>query len=490
MGKPTGFLEHQRELPQRRPITERVADYLEVYNPFPLEKLRAQGARCMDCGVPFCHQGCPLGNLIPDWNDLVYRSQWKAAIERLHSTNNFPEFTGKLCPAPCEASCVLGINSDAVTIKQIEASIVEMAWNEGWIKPEPAREKTGKKVAVVGSGPAGLACAQQLARAGHSVTVYERAGAIGGLLRFGIPDFKMEKRHLDRRLDQMKQEDVVFVPKTNVGVDVPAQKLLDDFDAVCLCGGSTRPRDLPIEGRNFSGIEFAMNYLTGQNRRGAGEPVDPKEFISAHDKDVIIIGGGDTGADCLGTVHRHGCKSVHQFEIVPRPPDERDTSNPWPQWSNIFRVSSAHEEGGKREYSIQTKRFLGENGRVCALETVQVELKTNNGRAEFVEVPATERVYSADLVLLAMGFIGPEKKGLLEELGVELDAAQNVKADASKRTNVPKVFTAGDMTRGQSLIVWAIAEGRQAAHAIDESLMGKSDLPQPLTHGSHLRPFA
>ncbi len=490
MGKPTGFLEHRRELPQRRPINERVSDYLEVYNPFPLDKLQAQGARCMDCGVPFCHQGCPLGNLIPDWNDLVYRGQWKAAIERLHSTNNFPEFTGKLCPAPCEASCVLGINSDPVTIKQIEASIVEMAWNEGWIKPEPAREKTGKKVAVVGSGPAGLACAQQLARAGHSVTVYERAATIGGLLRLGIPDFKMEKRHLDRRLDQMRQEDVVFVPNTNVGVDIPAQKLLDDFDAICLCGGSTRPRDLPIEGRNFSGIEFAMNYLTGQNRRGAGEPIDPKDFISAHGKDVIIIGGGDTGADCLGTVHRHGCKSVHQFEIVPRPPDERQPSNPWPQWSNIFRVSSAHEEGGKREFSIQTKRFLGENGRVCALETVQVELKLNNGRAEFVELPATERVYPADLVLLAMGFIGPEKKGLLEDLGVELDAAQNVKADASKRTNIPKVFTAGDMTRGQSLIVWAIAEGRQAAHAIDESLMGKSDLPEPLTHGSHARPFA
>jgi len=491
VGKPTGFLDYRREVAHRRPTEQRVSDYLEVYEPFPLDKLQAQGARCMDCGVPFCHQGCPLGNLIPDWNDLVYRGQWKAAIERLHSTNNFPEFTGKLCPAPCEASCVLGINNDPVTIKQIEASIVEMAWNEGWIKPEPPLAMTGKKVAIVGSGPAGLACAQQLARAGHSVTVYERADRIGGLLRYGIPDFKMEKRHLDRRLAQMEAEGVVFVPGTNVGVDLPAWQLLDEFDAVCLCGGSTRPRDLAIEGRNFSGIEFAMDYLTGQNRRGAGDQVDESTFLSAQGKNVIIIGGGDTGADCLGTVHRHGCKSVHQFEIVPRPPDERLSNNPWPQWSNIFRVSSAHEEGGYREYSIMTKRFHGENARVCALETIQVEPKTNNGRLEFVEMPGTERVYPAELVLLAMGFVGPEKNGLIEQLGVELDKVENVKSDlTSKRTNIPKVFTAGDMTRGQSLIVWAIAEGRQAASGIDEFLMGSSDLPKPLAHGSHLRPFA
>ncbi len=489
MGKPTGFLEHRRELPSRRPVAERVSDYLEVYQPFSVEKLRAQGARCMDCGIPFCHQGCPLGNLIPDWNDLVYKNQWKAAIERLHATNNFPEFTGKLCPAPCEASCVLGINNDPVTIKQIEASIVEMAWKEGWITPEPAVEKTGKKVAIVGSGPAGLACAQQLARAGHAVTVYERADRIGGLLRYGIPDFKMEKRHLDRRVEQMKAEGVTFVVNANVGVDIPAQQLLDQFDAVCLCGGSIRPRDLPIEGRNFSGIVFAMDYLTLQNRRGAGDAVDDTLFISAHGKDVIIIGGGDTGADCLGTVHRQGCKSVHQFEIVPRPPDERSPSNPWPQWSNILRVSSAHEEGGDREFSISTKRFRGENGHVCALETVQVELKSNNGRMDFVEIPGTERVYPASLVLLAMGFVGPEKRGLLEQLGVELDRALNVKANESKSTNIPKVFTAGDMTRGQSLIVWAIAEGRQAARGIDEFLMGTSDLPAPLAHGCNSRPF-
>jgi glutamate synthase (NADPH) small chain len=489
VGKRTGFLEFHRELPTRRPIPDRLEDYLEVYNPFPEDKLRAQGARCMDCGIPFCHQGCPLGNLIPDWNDLVFKSQWKAAIERLHSTNNFPEFTGKLCPAPCEASCVLGINSDPVTIKQIEVSIVERAWNEGWIRPEPPKVKTGKKVAIVGSGPAGLACAQQLARAGHSVTVFERANRIGGLLRYGIPDFKMEKRHLDRRLLQMKDEGVVFAPGKNIGVDVSAEDLLRDFHAICLCGGATQPRDLPIEGRSLDGIHFAMHFLTGQNRRGAGDILNDNECVSAHDKHVIIIGGGDTGADCLGTVHRHRCKSVHQFEIVPRPPDGRDPTNPWPQWSNVFRVSSAHEEGGIREYSIKTSRFLGEDGRVRALETTLVEMKVENGRPSFVDVPGSEKVFPADLVLLAMGFAGPERAGMLEQFGVELDAAGNVKSDAARRTSVPKVFTAGDMTRGQSLIVWAIAEGRHAAHSIDEFLMGSSDLPVPLEHGNSGRPF-
>jgi glutamate synthase (NADPH/NADH) small chain len=490
VGKPTGFIEFPRELPTRRPVSQRIEDFLEVYNPFPAEKQRAQGARCMDCGIPFCHQGCPLGNLIPDWNDLVYKDQWRTALERLHATNNFPEFTGKLCPAPCEASCVLGINSDPVTIKQIEAGIIDRAWDEGWVLPQAPKLRTGKAVAIVGSGPAGLACAQQLARAGHAVTVFERADRIGGLLRYGIPDFKMEKRHIDRRLVQMEAEGVVFRPSTNVGVDVTAQELLDRFDAVCLCGGATQARDLPIEGRQLAGIHFAMDFLPMQNRRVAGDQIDEREFISAHDLDVIIIGGGDTGADCLGTVHRQRCRSVHQFEIVPRPPDGREPTNPWPQWSNVFRVSSAHEEGGAREYSINTRRFLGdERGRVRALETVQVEMKADNGRMKFVEIPGTEKVYPAQLVLLAMGFVGPERKGMLEQFGVALDAMGNVKADADKRTSVDKVFTAGDMARGQSLIVWAIAEGRHAAFAIDEYLMGASDLPRPLEHGNHLRPF-
>jgi glutamate synthase (NADPH/NADH) small chain len=482
-------MEYARELPSRRPIEQRVHDFLEVYNPFPVEKLKAQGARCMDCGIPFCHQGCPLGNLIPDWNDLVFRDQWRAAIDRLHATNNFPEFTGKLCPAPCEASCVLGINNDPVTIKQVEASIIERAWEEGWVVPQPPKVLTGKKVAVVGSGPAGLACAQQLARAGHAVTVFERADRIGGLLRYGIPDFKMEKYHLDRRMAQMSEEGVIFRPNTNVGVDVSAEQLLADFDAICLCGGATQPRDLPIEGRDLKGIHFAMDFLTPQNRRVAGDS-NHCEFLSARDKHVIIIGGGDTGADCLGTVHRQGCKSVHQFEIVPRPPDSRSPSNPWPQWSNVFRISSAHEEGGIREYSINTRRFAGEDGHVRALETVNVELKADNGRTRFVDISGTEKVYPADIVLLAMGFVGPERKGMLEQFGVELDAMGNVKSDAEKRTSVPKVFTAGDMTRGQSLIVWAIAEGRHAAHAIDAFLVGSSQLPRPLEYGNHMRPFA
>ncbi|WP_165222720.1 glutamate synthase subunit beta [Aquisphaera insulae] len=489
MGKPTGFMEYPRELPTRRPVDVRLNDYLEVYDPFPEDRLRAQGARCMDCGIPFCHQGCPLGNLIPDWNDLVYKDHWRAAIDRLHATNNFPEFTGRLCPAPCEASCVLGINSDPVAIKKIEESIIEHAWEQGWVAPEPPRVKTGKSVAVVGSGPAGLAAAQQLARAGHAVTVFERADRIGGLLRYGIPDFKMEKRYLDRRLRQMEIEGVVFRPGVNVGVDVAAAKILAEFDAVCLCGGATQPRDLPIEGRDLDGILFAMDFLTAQNRRVAGDG-SQHHVHTAEGKHVIIIGGGDTGADCLGTSHRHGCKTVHQFEIVPRPPDDRAPTNPWPQWSNVFRVSSAHEEGGDRVYSINTRRFVGEGGRVKALETIEVEMKVENGRPRFVEVPGTEKVYPADLVLLAMGFTGPEKNALLEQFGVELDPMGNVKADAAKRTSVPKVFTAGDMTRGQSLIVWAIAEGRHAAHSIDKFLMGDTQLPSPLDFGNHARPFA
>jgi glutamate synthase (NADPH/NADH) small chain len=444
----------------------------------------------MDCGIPFCHQGCPLGNLIPDWNDLVYRDHWREAIDRLHATNNFPEFTGSLCPAPCEAACVLGINDDAVTIKQIEMSIIDRAWSEGWVTPHVPKRKTGKRVAVVGSGPAGLTVAQQLARVGHEVVVFERADRIGGLLRYGIPDFKMEKWRIDRRLAQMEAEGVVFRPGVNVGVDVTADALLAEFDAICLAGGACQPRDLPIPGRELAGIHFAMDYLPQQNRRNAGDGVPDEAFENARGKDVIIIGGGDTGADCLGTVHRHGCRSVHQLEIVPRPPEGRAPNNPWPQWWNTFKTSSAHEEGGVREYSISTVRFLGEDGRVTGLETVHVEAKHENGRLHFAAVPGSERTYPADIVLLAMGFVGSERAGMLEQLGVELDRMGNVKTDGERRTSVPKVFAAGDMARGQSLIVWAIAEGRHVAHTIDEQLMGASDLPRPLDHGNDRRPFA
>ncbi|MEO6810737.1 MAG: glutamate synthase subunit beta, partial [Isosphaeraceae bacterium] len=422
MGKPTGFLEFPRTTPTRRPVPERLQDWREVYNPLPVVTLREQGARCMDCGIPFCHQGCPLGNLIPDWNDLVYRDQWRAAIDRLHATNNFPEFTGTLCPAPCETSCVLGINADPVTIKQLEQNIVDRAWSEGWITPQPPKVQTGKTVAIVGSGPAGLAAAQQLARVGHAVTVFERADRPGGLLRYGIPDFKMEKWRLDRRLAQLEGEGVVFKTSTNIGVDISAHDLLNGFDAVCLAGGATKPRDLPIPGRTLKGVHFAMDFLPLQNKRGAGDLIPDDVFLSASGKRVIIIGGGDTGADCLGTVHRQGAASVHQFEIVPRPPDDRMPQNPWPQWSNVFRVSSAHEEGGVREYAINTRQFIGDaDGRVTALETVRVELKSVDGRMQFVEIPGTERIYPADLVLLAMGFVGPEQVGLLDALGVAYD---------------------------------------------------------------------
>ena len=490
MGKPTGFLEIPRVTSPRRPVPERVHDYREVYAPLPIADLRDQGARCMDCGIPFCHQGCPLGNLIPDWNDLVYRDQWKAALERLHATNNFPEFTGNLCPAPCEPACVLGINDHPVTIKQIEQAIVDRGWDEGWIEPQPPRVKTGKTVAVVGSGPAGLAAAQQLARAGHDVTVFEKSDRVGGLLRYGIPDFKMEKRKLDRRLVQIEAEGVVFRTGITVGTDLPASDLLGEFDAVCLCGGATKPRDLTISGRELGGVVFAMDFLTLQNRRVAGLPVEEGPHSRADGKHVIIIGGGDTGADCLGTVHRHGCAGVHQFDIHPRPPEDRADFNPWPQWSNVFRMSAAHEEGGSREFSISTKRLLGEDGRVTGLETVHVQKEMIDGQRRFVEVAGTEKTFPADLVLLAMGFSGPDRGGLLESLGVELDPAGNVRADSDRRTSVAKVFVAGDMARGQSLIVWAIAEGRQAAHAIDEFLMGHSDLARPLDFGNHARPFS
>jgi glutamate synthase (NADPH/NADH) small chain len=488
VGKPTGFLETARETHHYRPVSERIDDFRQVYDPLPIVKVREQGGRCMDCGVPFCHQGCPLGNLIPDWSDLVYRDQWKLAIERLHATNNFPEFTGKLCPAPCESACVLGLIDQPVAIKQIEESIIDRAWQEGWIVPQVPKLKTGKKVAVVGSGPAGLAVAQQLARVGHDVTVFERGDRIGGLLRYGIPDFKMEKHHIDRRIAQMEAEGVVFQAGVNVGHDIKGQDLLADFDAICLCGGATRPVDLEIPGRELRGIHFAMEYLKPQNQRIAGDSIPDEHFITAKDKDVIIIGGGDTGADCLGTAHRQGARSVCQFEIFPRPPETRSENNPWPQWSNIFRASAAHQEGGVREYSIHTRRFLGEHGKVVALETAHVEFKPGQ-RGRFVEVPDTEKVFPADLILLAIGYAGPDRGPLLEGLGVALDERGNVKADLDRRTSVEKVFVAGDMSRGQSLIVWAIAEGRHAAHTIDKTLMGSTDLPRPLDHGNDRRPF-
>jgi len=481
MGKVTGFLEIPRKKQPSRPIGERVRDWREVYLPYPAGELQKQGARCMDCGVPFCHQGCPLGNLIPDWNDLVYRDLWRNAIDRLHATNNFPEFTGRLCPAPCEGSCVLGINDDPVTIKGIELSIVERAFDAGWVAPQPPARRTGKKVAIVGSGPAGLAAADQLNRAGHWVTVFEKSDRIGGLLRYGIPEFKMEKRFLNRRLAVMEAEGVVLRTRVNVGVDVRAAGLQQDFDAILLAGGAEWPRDLNVPGRELKGIHFAMEFLTLQNRRCEGDSVPDDEFITARDKRVVIIGGGDTGADCLGTVHRQRCTSVHQFELLPRPPDERALENPWPQWPNIFRVSGAHEEGGERVYSVSTERFTGDaSGQVRALHGMSVEMVKKNGRFDFAPIPGTEFEMEVDLVLLAMGFLGPERGPLLTDLGVKLTERGNVWRDERWMTSVPGVFTAGDMQRGQSLIVWAIAEGRSAARGIDTYLMGESKLPAPL----------
>jgi glutamate synthase (NADPH/NADH) small chain len=432
----------------------------------------------MDCGVPFCHTGCPLGNIIPDWNDLVYRDRWREAIDRLHATNNFPEFTGTLCPAPCEGSCVLGINDDPVTIKAIELAIVEHAFQAGWIRPEPPLTRTGKKVAVVGSGPAGLAAAQQLNRAGHWVTVFERADRIGGLLRYGIPEFKLEKRVLDRRLDLLRKEGIQFRVNANIGVNVPVEELRRNFDAILLAGGATLPRDLQVPGRELHGIHFAMEYLPLQNRRCMGDEVPEERFITARGKRVVIIGGGDTGADCLGTAHRQGALSVQQFEILPMPPKERAPDNPWPLWPNIFRTSSAHEEGGTREFCVSTTRLSGSHGKVERLHAVRVEwVSHGNGRPSMREVPGSAFEVEADLVLLAMGFLGPEKDGMLSQLGVRLTQRGNVAVDENKMTSLPGVFSAGDMQRGQSLIVWAIAEGRQAARGIDRYLMGSTNLP-------------
>ncbi len=479
MGKPTGFIEIARKKPPTRPVSERLHDWSEVYLPYPETALRDQAARCMDCGIPFCHTGCPLGNLIPDWNDLVYRDRWKAAIDRLHATNNFPEFTGRLCPAPCEGACVLGINNDPVTIKAVEVSIIDRAFDEGWVAAEPPEVRTGRRIAIVGSGPAGLAAAEQLNRAGHTVTVFERSDRVGGLLRYGIPAFKLEKRILDRRLNLMLEEGVMFRTSANIGVDIPIEELRAEFDAIVLAGGSTRPRDLPVPGRELDGIHFAMEYLTLQNRRNEGDHVD---VISANGKHVIIIGGGDTGADCLGTAHRQGAASVHQLELLPQPPAERANGNPWPLWPNIFRVSTAHEEGGERLFSIATDRFTGNTqGRVTTLHANKVEMVTSGGRMEFKPVPNSAFELEADLVLLAMGFVGPERTGMLDKLGVKMTDRGNVWRDERWMTSVPGVFAAGDMQRGQSLIVWAIAEGRSCARGVDEYLMGRSDLPAPLS---------
>jgi len=481
MGKVTGFIEIARAKHPVRPVVERLRDWREVYEPYPEAGLRNQAARCMDCGIPFCHSGCPLGNLIPDWNDLVYRNQWRMAIDRLHSTNNFPEFTGRLCPAPCEGACVLGISNDPVTIKSIEVSIVDRAFEEGWITARPPAQRTGKRVAVVGSGPAGLAAADQLNRAGHRVTVLERADRIGGLLRYGIPAFKLEKRLLDRRLALLEEEGVTFRTSCNIGVDVALDDLRGEFDAIVLAGGSTRPRDLPVPGRDLGGIHFAMEYLSLQNRRNEGDGIAEDRFITAQDKHVVIIGGGDTGADCLGTAHRQGALAVRQLELLPRPPDARAAGNPWPLWPNIFRISTAHEEGGDRLYAVATQRFEDDgHGRVSKLHANQVEMVSRDGRVDFKPVEGSEFVIKAELVLLAMGFLGPERNGMLDSLGVKMTDRGTVWRDEQWMTSVPGVFTAGDMQRGQSLIVWAIAEGRSCARGVDTYLTGASDLPAPL----------
>ncbi len=475
MPDPTGFLKHGRELPARRPVDVRISDWREVYEDFDKGTLRKQAGRCMDCGIPFCHNGCPLGNLIPEWNDLVRTDAWHPAIERLHATNNFPEFTGRLCPAPCEAACVLGINADPVTIKQVEVEIIDRAFAEGWVKPQPPERHTGKRVAVIGSGPAGLAAAQQLTRAGHEVTVYERADRIGGLLRYGIPEFKMEKRHLDRRLAQMSAEGTTFVTGVDVGVDLPVSELRSAFDAVVLAMGATVPRDLPVPGRELAGIHAAMDYLTPANRVQAGD--FDESPIDAAGKHVVIIGGGDTGADCLGTAHRQGAASVTQLEIMPQPPESRHSSTPWPMWPLLHRTSSAHEEGGERVFAVSTERFVSDGeGNVHGLSLYEVSF--NAGK--FERVPDSERELRADLVFLAMGFTGVEQGPLLADLGVEVDGRGNIVRDAGWHTTAPDVFVAGDAGRGQSLIVWAIAEGRAAAAAVDAHLTGDSSLPAPI----------
>ncbi len=479
MGKPTGFIEYQRLSEASLPPAERLKNYQEFVLHLTDAEAKTQGARCMDCGIPFCQSGCPVNNIIPDFNDLVYQQNWQQALDTLHSTNNFPEFTGRVCPAPCEAACTLNINNDAVGIKSIEHAIIDKGWEMGWVTPQPPKHKTGKRVAVVGSGPAGLAAAQQLARAGHDVIVFEKSDRIGGLLRYGIPDFKMEKSHIDRRVAQMQAEGVQFRTSQNIGVDTPAKALMEDFDAVVLSGGAELPRDLPVPGRELAGIHFAMEFLPQQNKVVAGDKVPGQ--LMATGKQVVVIGGGDTGSDCVGTSNRHGAKSITQFELLPQPPETENKPLVWPYWPVKLRTSSSHEEGCQRDWSVATKAFVGSNGKVEKLKAVRVEWK--DGRMQ--EVPGSEFEMKADLVLLAMGFLGPVQAGLVEQfaaLGVEKDARSNVKAvtegEGAYQTANPKVFAAGDMRRGQSLVVWAIREGRQCARAVDEYLMGSSDLPR------------
>jgi len=483
MGKPTGFMEIRRQEPGSLPVAERVHFYREFEIPLAESEVSRQGARCMDCGIPFCQSGCPINNIIPDWNDLVYKSRWREAIDVLHSTNNFPEFTGRICPAPCEAACTLNINSDPVTIKTIEHTIIDHAWAQGWVKPQPPTGKSGKKVAVVGSGPAGLACAQQLARAGHTVTVFEKNDRIGGLMRYGIPDFKLEKAHIDRRLEQMKAEGVEFRVNQHVGVSISATQLLNEFDAVALTGGSEHPRDLAVPGRELKGVYFAMEFLPQQNKRVAGDTVPDTVSITAKGKHVIVIGGGDTGSDCVGTSIRQGAASVTQFELMPQPPEKENKPLVWPNWPNKLRTSSSQEEMATREsrdWAVATKSLTGSNGRVETLNAVRLDWKQDGqGQWKMTEIPGSEFSVKADLVLLAMGYVHPVQAGMLKELGVAFDPRGNVQAnDLNYQSTVAKVFAAGDMRRGQSLVVWAIREGRQCARAVDEFLMGRSDLPR------------
>ena len=483
MGKPTGFLEIDRRDRGYDPPAERLKHYKEFVRPLATADVSQQASRCMDCGIPFCHQGCPVNNQIPDFNNLVYRDGWRAALENLQSTNNFPEFTGRICPAPCEASCTLNIEDTPVTIKTIECEIIDRGWREGWIAPQPSPRGTGKRVAVVGSGPAGLACAQQLARAGHAVTVFEKNDRVGGLLRYGIPDFKMEKHHIDRRIKQMEAEGVIFRTNFEVGAAVSVPRLLDDYHVLIMAGGAEAPRDLPAPGRELDGVHFAMDFLTQQNKRNAGDPENvaaPNGTLTAKGKHVVVIGGGDTGSDCIGTSNRHGALSVTQLEIMPRPPEKENKQLSWPDWPLKLRTSSSHEEGCERDFAVQTKRFIGKGGKVTAIECVHMEwVAADDGRMQMREVEGSEFELKADLVLFAMGFVGPRKPGLVEQAGVDLDPRGNVKANVvDYRTSAPNIFSCGDMRRGQSLVVWAIREGRQCARSVDEYLMGATRLPR------------